>query len=440
MKNLSKKCSVFLLLAVCLFWAASCKDDDDNGNNNGEKRKGITMEMMAQQDAVECVLLSLAGVEREDTSAIEFEGKRFEPTIGKMPDESQPSIRAVQADDEIEAALKFQALVSDNDFVKETDDGYVIDLTKLDYRLDGRKQSLGKLTYHRCTDGSCLAYADVDIECIPLLRRINYLSKEQWDSNGWDEYGSWESPCLFGQVWYNNSQGLYYVCVLESRSDTDGWLINVQPGRSNMYNTVASNEGDKGAWEPQHPVSKVAIEHYVKLCIDGQYYDIKQELRKRFPNKIFPPVPIRHGKGEECKWKDYGYLHVNDGDDGFGTSQKGYGHWVGDIGNGKIDDYLKPGEGPEVLIIRDGWESDYAGWPARNYRKQEVYCMAPRAKYDSKRYWHTKKYVYWEFENSDYCDWMDQKYPYTANGYSFRGTPPSGFGTKPVFDPADEGF
>ena len=441
MRNLYRCTLAIGMLAGCAFGAVSCSDNDDTDDPGKEQQgKRITMEMVAQQDAVECVLLNLAGVEPQDTTGIDFEGQHYEPVIGKVRDESQTTERSVLVDDEVEASLKFCDLVSNDDFVKETADGYVIDLTDLDYRLDGRKQKLGKLTYHRSTDGTCMGYADVDIACVPQLQRITYLTKEQWGSNGWDDDGRWESPCLFGQVWYNQTQGLKYVCVVESRSDTDGWLINVQAGRSNMYSTLADNEGDKGAWKPQHPVAKVAIENYVKLCIDAKYYDMKQALRKKYPNEIFPPVPIRHGKGQKCEWGNYGYLHTTDGDDGFGTSKKGYGHWVGDLGSDNPKDYDTPGDGPEVIIIRDAWFGSYAWVPARKHRKQEHYCMAPRARYDSKRYWYTRSYVYTTFENSDYCDGMNKKYPYTANGYKFRGTPPAGFGIKPIYDPADEGF
>ena len=441
MRNLYRCTLAIGMLAGCAFGAVSCSDNDDTDDPGKEQQgKRITMEMIAQQDAVECVLLNLAGVEPQDTTGIDFEGQHYEPVIGKVRDESQTTERSVLVDDEVEASLKFCDLVSNDDFVKETADGYVIDLTDLDYRLDGRKQKLGKLTYHRSTDGTCMGYADVDIACVPQLQRITYLTKEQWGSNGWDDDGRWESPCLFGQVWYNQTQGLKYVCVVESRSDTDGWLINVQAGRSNMYSTLADNEGDKGAWKPQHPVAKVAIENYVKLCIDAKYYDMKQALRKKYPNEIFPPVPIRHGKGQKCEWGNYGYLHTTDGDDGFGTSKKGYGHWVGDLGSDNPKDYDTPGDGPEVIIIRDAWFGSYAWVPARKHRKQEHYCMAPRARYDSKRYWYTRSYVYTTFENSDYCDGMNKKYPYTANGYKFRGTPPAGFGIKPIYDPADEGF
>ena len=441
MRNLYRCTLAIGMLAGCAFGAVSCSDNDDTDDPGKEQQgKRITMEMIAQQDAVECVLLNLAGVEPQDTTGIDFEGPHYEPVIGKVRDESQTTERSVLVDDEVEASLKFCDLVSNDDFVKETADGYVIDLTDLDYRLDGRKQKLGKLTYHRSTDGTCMGYADVDIACVPQLQRITYLTKEQWGSNGWDDDGHWESPCLFGQVWYNQTQGLKYVCVVESRSDTDGWLINVQAGRSNMYSTLADNEGDKGAWKPQHPVAKVAIENYVKLCIDAKYYDMKQALRKKYPNEIFPPVPIRHGKGQKCEWGNYGYLHTTDGDDGFGTSKKGYGHWVGDLGSDNPKDYDTPGDGPEVIIIRDAWFGSYAWVPARKHRKQEHYCMAPRARYDSKRYWYTRSYVYTTFENSDYCDGMNKKYPYTANGYKFRGTPPAGFGIKPIYDPADEGF
>ena len=439
MRNLYRCTLAIGMLAGCAFGAVSCSDDDDIDDPGKEQPgKRVTLEMVNQKAAVESVLMKLAGVEPQDSTGIDFEGKQYEPVIGKVRDESKTTERCVLVDDEVEASLKFRALVCNEDFVKETADGYVIDLTDLNYRLDGRKQKLGKLTYHCSTDGTCMGYADVDIACVPQLQRITYLTKEQWGSNGWDEDGRWQSPCLFGQVWENAREGLKYVCVVESRSDTDGWLINVQAGRSGMYEVVAGNEGNKGAWRPWHPVPQIAIENYVKLCIDAQYYDMKQALRKKYPNEIFPPVPVRHGTGQECEWSNYGNLHINDGDDGFGTSKKGYGHWVGDLGND--GDYYTPGDGPEVIIVRYGWLGDYAGIPARDWRHQEHYCMAPRARYDSNRYWFTRSYVYTSFDDTDYCNGMASKYPYTANGYSFRGTPPAGFGLEAIYDPATEGF
>ena len=141
MRNLYRCTLAIGMLAGCAFGAVSCSDNDDTDDPGKEQQgKRITMEMIAQQDAVECVLLNLAGVEPQDTTGIDFEGQHYEPVIGKVRDESQTTERSVLVDDEVEASLKFCDLVSNDDFVKETADGYVIDLTDLDYRLDGRKQ------------------------------------------------------------------------------------------------------------------------------------------------------------------------------------------------------------------------------------------------------------------------------------------------------------
>ena len=441
MRNLFKCALAIGMLTGCALGAVSCSDNDDDDNPGKEQQgKDVTAEMVAQQNAVESVLLNLAGVEPQDTTGIDFEGQRYEPVIGKVRDESQPSERSVLADDEIEASQNFCALVRNNDFVKETTDGFVIDLTDLNYRLDGRKQKLGKLIYHRATDGSCLGYADVDIACVPQLQRITYLTKEQWGSNGgWDRdnYG-WESPCLFGQVWYNRIENLYYVCVTESQSNTEvGWLINVQAGRGSEYEVLESNEGDMGAWKPKHAASCGAIQNYVKLCMDGKYYDMKQALRKRYPNEIFPPVPIVHGKGD-CIWKDNRNQH-EDGDDGFGTTVKGFAHWVGNKSD--YPNYSwNNANGNEVLIIQNAWEGSWSLDWLRHWRNQQVYCLRPRARYDSDRHWWTKSYIYTLIKDCDYGDWIANKFVYTANGYSFTTNPPAGFGSEPVFDPATEAF
>ncbi len=55
--------------------------------------------------------------------------------------------------------------------------GYLIDLTDLDCRLDGKRQRLGTLTFHRLATDENVGYADIDIACIPKLKRILYMTE-----------------------------------------------------------------------------------------------------------------------------------------------------------------------------------------------------------------------------------------------------------------------
>ena len=419
-------------LTGLLFLAAltGCVDHSDNpAKPEVPTVRPVTLEMMQQREALRNVLAKLAGVEQDDTLGIDFEGQTYAPVVGWDYSAKEPGTRIVQVFDESDAVLQFYNLVGgSSDLVTETADGYLIDLTDLDCRTDNKRQRLGTLVFHRATTDNNVGYADIDIACIPGLKRILYMTKSQAQFNGWTP-GGWQSPCLLGQVWRKGNT--YYLCVKESTAFADGWLINVQAGRGDNYTIVADNEGNKGAWSPRNVVSREAVESFVYFCINNTYYDMRQEIIKRYPGKVIPYVPKPHGKGENCNWSTYGNT-----DDGFGTKQRGYAHWVG--GEQSLDNsYYSPGSGPEVLIVRRGWMGDYAWIPARDYRHQEVFCMAPRHGTGTKNYWYTKTYVYTVFEDSDYCDWLDQKYPYTANGFSFRDNPPSGFGNAAVFDPAD---
>lgn len=415
-----------LLLAAAL---AGCTDQADNpGGQDTPAVRPVTLQMMQQREALANVLAALAGVESTDTAGINFEGQTFTPNIGLAYGSSQDGVRAVKVCDESDAVLQFRSLVGGSfDLVTETDDGYLIDLTDLDCRQDGKRQSLGRLTFHRPVNDENVGYADVDIACIPKLKRILYMTDVRGFS-GWTP-GGWQSPCLLGQVWRRGST--YYLCVKESTALSDGWLISVQAGRGDNYRIVADNEGNKGAWGPRNEVSRDAVESFVYFCMNDAYIDMRRAIADRYPGQVIPFVPVPHGKGETCSWSTYGAT-----DDGFGTMVKGYAHWVGGE-NTLNDSYYSPGTGPEVLIVRRGWMGDYAWVPARNYRHQEVFCMAPRHQRSANCYWYTKTYVYTSFGDSVYCDWLDSKYPYTANGFSFRASPPSGFGSSAVFDPGD---
>lgn len=428
MKDVRRIIFSLLLLAAL----SGCTDQADNPvRHDTPTARPVTLRMIQQREALANVLAVLAGVEPADTTGIDFEGQTYTPTVGQPFGSASSGERMVRVFNVSDAELKFRSLVGGStDLVTETADGFLIDLTGLDCRQDGKRQDLGTLTYHRSTTSDRTGYADIDIACIPKLKRIVYLTEKQEkqsNPNGWTPSG-WQSPCLLGQVWRRGDN--YYLCVKESTALTDGWLVNVQAGRGNNYSVVADNEGNKGAWSPRNVVSREAVECFVFFCMNDTYYDMRMAIVNRYPGKVFPYVPIPHGKGAACNWSTY-----DNTDDGFGTQRHGYAHWVG--GNEALDkSYESPGTGPEVLIVRRGWLGDYAWIPARDYRHQEVFCMAPRHQTGTNCYWYTKTYVYTVFANADYCDWLDRKYPYTANGFSFRADPPGGFGNSAVFDPA----
>lgn len=263
-----KNISIIALL-VSLMVLAACKSDDDDitdtSAKTGEKEVLTDADSLVirQQMAVVNILSKLTG--RTDIGP-DFDTRRFEPDYGTMRDEAQPYVRAIAVTDAAEAERQFRAL-GGNTFAVKTDDGLKVELADMNLRTDGRHQTLGTLTFHASGSGERLAYADIAIDCLPTLRRIEYIDEQNWGTNA-------NSPYTLGQLVYYSgtyyTTGLY-VCV---RTSTDGAstgrLVHFEANEGASDCSYNLDNDEVGCWVPRHPGSASDVEFYLQLLMKNK--------------------------------------------------------------------------------------------------------------------------------------------------------------------------
>lgn len=430
--------AVFTVLAL-----AACKDSDDD--NNVAPPDGTQLERNAalahDRAALAALLTQLTGREFADTADIRFESQTFEPTYGSVRDEAKPLERWLLVDDAAQAETWFRSLagVGDN-FITDTSDGCIIDMTRLDSRKDGSRQDLGTLTFHRAGEGDgCVAYADVSIGCIPQLRRIVYKDSTQWGKNAF-----WTSPCHRGDVFIND--GRYFICVRESHGTNwpseHGVLLCMESGKGSHSKTIYSEETNWGAWHPASQILPGALESaildYMRLSAgEGNFTRTKQKiLKKDFGRRVFP-------SGDRFNWNgddDYQYS-VKDGiaGEGFDTVEKDYSHhagiWSYTDSKDSFSEYDKSKWGNiYAIVVRDAtegsWESPFAGWGRRlHYVAFPYRCIGTVGAFSGTYTYYAGNTngSFWSTVNSYFERFLNGKLVYTCRGVSFTDKIPAGF-------------
>ena len=241
-----------------------CKSDDDTPDTpvptNGETLTQADSLIIRQQMAVVNILSTLTG--RNDIGA-DFDTKRYEPDYGTVRDEAQPYVRAVAVVDATQAENQFLSL-GGAAFAVKTPDGLKVTLADMNLRTDGRRQTLGTLTFHRAADGERLAYADVEIACLPTLRRIDYIDETNWGSNA-------NSAYMLGQLvyytGYDYTTGLY-ICVKTSTDGaSNGRLVHFEYGAGASDCSYNLDNDKEGCWVPYHPGAAADMECYAQLLM-----------------------------------------------------------------------------------------------------------------------------------------------------------------------------
>jgi hypothetical protein len=423
-----------LMMLVALFCLSACHDDEDDANNaNGggnapEVQSELTMEQVMQREAVASVLSQLTGESFSDTADVDFEGRTFEAAIGEVRNESRPSERSIRVRDADLAEGYFRSLAGGaSPLIKETADGYVIDLTNLDCHSTGRKQSLGTLTFHRDGGADNVGYADIDIACIPGLQRISYKTAEQWGDNA-----GFKSPISWGEVFIGGN-GRYWICAREAsgyHQKQAGVLINMQPGKGDNWGYIYEDE-KWAAWCPKDhvltPYYATAILDYVDLCGNKDFATEKRRImEKSWGNKVFPVG---------LTWT----YSIADGMWVLSSGASGPG--FGDTNPDNVDKWCHIGGYPVthgVIIVRDATEGDYRVWHGQ-WRRWHIYCtdvyrandkeearMASRS-YNMANASALQEYTFYYTNTNDFYRFADYAMIYTVRGIAFNTGIPEGF-------------
>ena len=428
---------LMMMVALCLMGFAGCSDSDDGGNGGGENAAGVhgdmSSEQMMQREALASVLNQLTGQSFSDTTDVDFEGRTFEAAIGDVRNESRPSERSIRVRTAALAEGYFRSLAGGaSALVKETADGYVIDLTNLDCHSTGRKQSLGTLTFHRGSGADNVGYADIDIACIPGLQRISYKTAEQWGDNA-----SFTSPISWGEVFIGGG-GRYWICAREAtgyHQKQAGVLINMQPGKGDNWGYIY--EEDKWAcWYPKDygltPYYATAILDYVDLCGNKDFATEKRRImEKSWGNKVFPVGLTWTYSIAEGMW----VLSPGASGPGFGdTNSANAGKWC-HIGGYPVTH--------GVIIVRDATEGDYRAWHG-HWRRWHIYCtdvanaddkedarMASRS-YNMANASALQEYTFYYTNTNDFYRFAEYAMIYTVRGIAFTTQKPEDLGLTKV--------
>ena len=376
-----------------------------------EKLPTLTDEEMEAEDermgqeryAVMRMLRNLADVQfdSEFDDDIDFEEMSLEPTIGEVRDPSQPLVRCILVEDASDSEERFRNLLSGDAFIRETDDGCMIDLSKLDCRADGKKQNFGTLTFHRGGDGTNAGYADVKIPCIPHLERIAYMTREQWGDNA-----GFDSPCKLGDIYFG--KGVYWVCVREAESrDTKGTLVNVEPGYGTLHKILwdANFEPDNSCFPTIED-----IKDYLRLCARDWYAGKKGKVIRKFDNKVFPRLCSNHADNK------FNFT-VGTGDFGFATSEADYSFYALE----GIGDNKKNG----ACIVYDAEKRGGKKYLVTGSKKRYVHYLS--VPYQCERDEGTKDEEYGSRSDKDFYKFYSNHWMYICNAVYFTTSVPKGF-------------
>ena len=349
MKNMFSR---FLLMGALVcglgLSVTSCKDDDDEKIDERivteDGKTGVPDSLLTDQEryqlacqfAVINTLRTLTGLERIDGDVT---NTNHEPTYGETLDGEGSTVRAVKCESTTEAEQSFRAIASldSADAVRlltPTADGYVLSLKDLPILENGKKFSLGTLTFHRDGGPRRYGWVDVDIPCIPHLERIDYLSPDAFPDNA-----GGNCPYQVGDVvWvpnYSNYVYGYYVCIATNGYHSTLAQVYETP---NFDSSCGINlDGDnQGAWKPKNsgegsPTTFSHIKDFVTFMMDnkGKVANIKAFLNGKannkkpsYPNRLnhIFPKGFNNDKGVvysgsrayilyDCGWGEYYWIH-----------------------------------------------------------------------------------------------------------------------------------
>ena len=316
LKLLHATLAVLMLCATGLATTACSDSDDQKSEERIVNEEGktyvpdslLTNEeryQLACQSAVMGIMQTLTGVENVTPDVV---NQNLEPTYGQILDGESSTVRVVKCAGTDESEQLFRAIACLDSLAASllytpTPDGYELSLKDLPILPDGKRFSLGTLTFHRDGGPRRYGYVEVEIPCIPHLERIDYLSADAFPDSA-------NSPYMLGDIVRlesGNKDNLcsgYYVCV--ANNGYRSTLVHMHHGKNPGGDESVNADGDDaGCWRPYnndhgHQTSLEDIKDYVSFILDnpakvtnikafmeGMAYNIKPNQRGKLGH-IFP--------------------------------------------------------------------------------------------------------------------------------------------------------
>jgi hypothetical protein len=400
MKTMNKISRLLLMGAlVCGLGLSvtSCKDDDEEKIDERivtEDGKTYVPDslltdheryQLACQSAVIGTMRNLAGLE---IVTPEVASKTYEPTYGMTLDDAGATVRVMKCESTEAAELSFRAIASldSADAVRmytPTADGYVLNLKDLPILADGKKFTLGTLTFHRDGGPRRYGWVDVDIPCIPHLERIDYLGPDAFPDNA-------NCPYQIGDiVWVYKDHGLcsgYYVCVATNGYRSTLCHMNKTPNPGDDESINADGDS-KGAWKPYnndhgHATTVEDIKDYVSFMAEKKA--LVTNIKAFLNGKAYNKKPSVSGK----LWHIF--------PDGF-NNDKGVVFNLNDR--------------QSAYVYYDAYVTDEYAWsPPYNYRKAKYAVVPNNCTSESQVWTGAKTYV----KDKEWDDWLGGN-DYTMN-------------------------
>ena len=265
MKKTNNIFHLWLLVAlVCglSLGVTSCKDDDEEkiderivteDGKTGVPDSLLTEQeryQMACQSAVISTMRNLAGLESVTPDVV---NETHEPTYGMTLDDLGATVRVKKCEGTEAAEQSFRAIagLDSTDAARlytPTADGYVLNLTDLPILKDGKKFTLGTLTFHRDGGPRRYGWVDVDIPCIPHLERIDYLSPDAFPDNAGGDCPYQVGDIVFVEEDHNLCSG-FYVCVATNGNRSTLCHMNKTPNPGGDE-SINFDDDDEGCWIP----------------------------------------------------------------------------------------------------------------------------------------------------------------------------------------------
>lgn len=349
------------------------------------------------QSAIIRIMQQLAGLDEVTPDVVNH---TYEPTYGMTLNGDVSHVRAVKCDTITAAESMFLAIasidsVSATRLLTPTPDGYMLALKDLPIVPNGKKFSLGTLTFHRDAGPRRFGYVEVDIPCIPHLERIDYLSPDAFPDNasGNTAYQKGDIVNVTSNSGYCSG---YYLCV-KQYDGFDGILVHLYDqgdnkagaGGDETYNL--DGDGD-GAFLPYNKSKGQStnfdiIKAYARFIVDEQ-------------NKVRNIKLFLNGEGTNKK----------------PTLQGKLGHIFPGRFNNDAGRVWAPAGAPGRIWYDAVITDEYAWIPAYNYRRAYYAYVSSQTSADASVLDNSFKYV-----NDSYWNerWNDFSYNYCMNVIRF---------------------